>query len=104
MSKKHCYYIPESGYDVLNDHEGRWKYSPDEEMSFEQYYPRGWNGCDCKPPDDNEFEISADFEAGGWIIHGNLELFAKWVESTGRNEECIMDEPPEPEDMEDCYG
>ena len=78
--KKHCYYISYDGYDSLNDHEGRWKYVSDEEEPFQHYYPKGWDGVDCKPLDDNEFEISADFESGGWGIWGNLELFEKWVD------------------------
>ena len=95
MSKNKCYYITEENYDALNDSEGRWKHNPDEEEAFQQYYPKDWDRPDCKPMDNNEFEIWADFESGGWSITGNLELFEKWVENTGHNPNCIMNEPPD---------
>ena len=96
--KKHCYYISEDGYDSLNDHEGRWKHNPDAEVDFEKYYPENASA----KIKDNEFNIGADFELGGWGIHGNIELFETWVEDYYNGDiSNIHDEIPEEEEEDD---
>jgi len=97
--KKHCYYITESGYSNLNDNEGVWKEAEEDEWSFEKFYPKE-DDYECK---EDEFEIASDFGSGGWVITGNLEMFEQWVEETGHDPDCIMDEIPEPDGMEECY-
>lgn len=90
MKKKtHCYYIPEHGYDSLNDHEGRWKRNDGQgEVIFEKFYPED----NYSKPKENEFDIEADFESGGWSVYGNIELFEEWVEDYHNGDtDCIKE-------------
>jgi len=90
---KSCYFIPDSGYDTLNDDEGVWKETPEDEWNFEKFYPEK----DEYKLKDNEFQICANFEWGGWEIIGNIELFDQWIEETGHDPNYIYDEPPKEE-------